>query len=349
MPLKVTTWNIEHSSELLDQNPSPNITDRISRIRETIEEIDPDILLIVEGPKGEQRIIDFCNVALNNQWVPVLLKQQGDAIGDRDDEYGYDGRGTQWMWFVVKPSRLGRCSIQKADVWHSFVGSPKWNVNYWGQIEREDHYHYRMPQVLIYDLGNSQAMELIGVHLKSKINRAAITRDANGNLTGAYLETALKARVKLATEARNIREYINAKFEQLPSPGIMLLGDANDGPGNDYFEFRYLFFDLIQNLQGEVLLAERFFNHALFDFPAHLRWTAKFRDEIAGIPASQNPLLLDHILMSQPLCNSSLPLIVNAGNGSVEHEAFERGNAGSNSQTRSSDHRPVSCILDENP
>jgi hypothetical protein len=86
MPLKVTTWNIEHSSELLDQNPSPNITERIGRIRETIEEIDPDILLIVEGPKGEQKIIDFCNVVLNNQWVPVLLKQQGDAIGDRDDE-----------------------------------------------------------------------------------------------------------------------------------------------------------------------------------------------------------------------------------------------------------------------
>lgn len=92
-----------------------------------------------------------------------------------------------------------------------------------------------------------------------------------------------------------------------------------------------------------VLLAERFFNHAL------LRWTAKFRDEIDEIPASQNPLLLDHILMSQPLCNGSLPLIVNTGNGNVEHEAFERGNAGSNSHKRSSDHRPVSCILDQNP
>ncbi len=346
MSLKVTTWNIEHASELLTANPSANIQDRITRIKQTIEAMSPDILLIVEGPKGEQGIIDFCNVVLNNEWVPVLLRQAGDAIGDRDDEYGHDGRGTQWMWYVVKPGVLAKCRIQKAEIWHSFVGAPDWSVNYWGQIAAESHDHYRMPQVLVYDLGNSQSMELIGVHLKSKINREAITRDANGNLTGAYLETALKARVKLATEARNIRDYISVKFDQLPAPGIMLMGDANDGPGNDFFERQYLFFDLIQNLQGEVLLAERFFNHALFDYPGHLRWTAKFRDEIAGIPASQNPLLLDHILMSQPLCDGSLPLKVNAGNGKVEHEIFETANAGSNSHTRTSDHRPVSCLLD---
>ncbi|MBC2840117.1 endonuclease/exonuclease/phosphatase family protein [Robiginitalea sp. SC105] len=348
MALKVSTWNIEHASELLDDNPSSNITDRIRRIEETITEIDPDILLIVEGPKGEKAISDFCHVVLNDQWVPVLLKGTNDALGDLDRDYGHDMRGTQWMWFVVKPGILSKCRIQPASVWRSFIGDSTWSVNYWGQIQAEDHDHYRMPQVLIYDMGGGHEMELIGVHLKSKINRESITRDAQGNLTGAYLETALKARVKLATEARNIRNYIDVKFNQLPNPGIIVLGDCNDGPGNDLFEYQYLFFDLIQNLQGEVLLAERYFNHALFDFPGDLRWTAKFRNPIKEIPTSQNPLLLDHILMSQPLCNGSLPLKVNAGNGSVEHQAFERANAGSNSSTRSSDHRPVSCTLNTN-
>ncbi|WP_161807176.1 hypothetical protein [Desulfatitalea tepidiphila] len=35
------------------------------------------------------------------------------------------------------------------------------------------------------------------------------------------------------------------------------MGDCNDGPGQDHFETRYLFFDLIGNLQGEVLMGPR--------------------------------------------------------------------------------------------
>jgi hypothetical protein len=107
-----------------------------------------------------------------------------------------------------------------------------------------------------------------------------------------------------------------------------------------------LFFDLISNIQGDVMIAERFFNHALFDFASHLRWTAKFRDEVLHIPASQNPLLLDHILISQPLCRGKFPLVVNEYAGKVEHEPFERNNAGATANAKTSDHRPVSLTLD---
>ena len=112
----------------------------------------------------------------------------------------------------------------------------------------------------------------------------------------------------------------------------------------------YLFFDLISNLEGDVLVAEKYFNHALFDFPANLRWSIKFKDDVAvpPIPADKNPLLLDHILISQPLCRGELPLKVNAHAGLVEHEAYERNNAGAGANTRTGDHRPVSCRLDDN-
>ncbi len=125
------------------------------------------------------------------------------------------------------------------------------------------------------------------------------------------------------------------------------MGDCNEGPGHDYFETQYLFFDLLSNLQGDVTLAERFFNHALFDFPPDLRWTAKYADEVVGIPSSKNPLLLDHILISQPLCRGALPIVANPHAGCVEHEAYERHNQGSNAATRTSDHRPVSCVFEE--
>jgi len=61
MFLKITIWNLKHASEFLENNPSSNFIDRIKRVRESITEIDPNILLIVEGPKGEQAITDFSN------------------------------------------------------------------------------------------------------------------------------------------------------------------------------------------------------------------------------------------------------------------------------------------------
>ncbi|WP_179339538.1 endonuclease/exonuclease/phosphatase family protein [Winogradskyella ludwigii] len=348
MSLKISTWNVKHSQQLIEDDPSSIILERIRRVKATITEINADILLMVEGPKGEAKIIDFCHKVLDNAWVPVLLQGSNDAVGDRDRDYGYDMRGTQWLWYLVKPTVLAQCRIQAAIVWQSFIGGKHWQVNYWGQFERDDHEHFRQPQVLIYRLDNGKEIECIGVHLKSKINKERITYDAEKNLTGAYVNTALKARVKLATEARNIRHYVDAKFRQLEAPALVILGDCNDGPGQDYFESNYLFFDLIQNLQGEVLMAEKYFNHVLFDVAKDLRWTARFRDPILKIPASKNPLLIDHILVSQPLCNGSFPLKVNAKAGQVEHEIFERVNADSNSKTISSDHRPVSVFLSDN-
>lgn len=341
MALRVTTWNIEHSDRLVSVNPTESVVNRRQRVRATIEEIDPDILCIQEGPKGEQAVDDFCTQVLDRQWVPIFLRQDGDVLGDRDRDYQI--KGTQWIWFLVKSGLEGYCRLQSPDIWQAFAGTKTWPVNFWGEERSTRHSHYRHPQVLVYDLGNGSEIEFIGVHLKSKINQKPIKWDHDGNLIGEYVREALEARVKLATEARNVREYIAAKFNQLAQPALVVMGDCNDGPGHDYFETQYLFFDLISNVQGDVMIAERFFDHALFDFPGHLRWTARYRDEILNIPASHNPLLLDHILISQPLSRGELPVIINEDGGCVEHEAYERHNAGSNSATQTSDHRPVTC------
>jgi len=345
MSLRATTWNIEHCQRLITDQPSANTINRRERILETIESIDPDILCIQEGPKGEQAIDDFCTQVLDRKWVPVMLREPGEALGTRDQEYLI--KGSQWIWFLVRAGMETNCRVQSPQAWQSFTDGKTWKVNFWGVEEVTRHSHYRHPQVMIYTLANGQEIEFIGVHLKSKINKKKLIFDEEKNIIGDYLQEALEARVKLATEARNVRSYIAAKFDQLAQPGIIVMGDCNDGPGHDRFEEQYMFFDLISNLQGEVLVAERFFNHALFDFSAHLRWTARYADEVLKKKASENPLLLDHILISQPLCRGELPLVVNAGAGKVEHEAFERGNVESNSKTRTSDHRPVTCNLDD--
>lgn len=345
MPLKITTWNIEHSERLIAADPTRTVLDRRRRVRVTLQEINPDIVCIQEGPRGEQGIDDFCSQVLERAWTPILLRQPGEALGERDREY--QTKGTQWIWFLARAGLAERCRLQSPAIWQAFTGGAAWQVNFWGEEASTRHAHYRHPQVLLYELGDGHVLELIGAHLKSKINQLPIQRTAAGDLSGDYLREGLQARVKLATEARNIRDYIAAKFNQLARPAIMVMGDCNDGPGHDYFETQYLFFDLISNIQGDVLVAERFFNHALFDFPAHLRWTARYPDDVLGISAAHNPLLLDHILVSQALVRGELSLRVNPRAGRVEHEAFERHNAGARSAAKTSDHRPVSCWLED--
>ena len=348
MPLKLTTWNLEHSDRPIGGNPSSSILERRSRILATLDEIDPDILCIIEGPVGEQGAVDLSQQVFDDRWKPVMFKGPNDDVGASDGDYEqrHNSWVRQWVWFFVKDSLLSSCRLQLPSVWQSFVGHKRWRLHFWGQQSSRTHGHYRHPQVMILDLGTAE-IEFVGVHLKSKINKKTVAFDANGDLTGTYVDEGMQARIKLATEARHVRAYVDAKFAQVEKPGIVICGDCNDGPGHDWFEERYLFFEMIGNLQGEVLMAERFFNLALFDCSAHLRWTAKFEDKVLDIDEEDNPLLIDHILVSQPLCRGDLPLVVNERAGLVEHEAFERHNAGASSTRVTSDHRPVSCVFSD--
>ena len=199
MSLKITSWNIEHAEKLIADNPGAAIQGRRKRVLDTLMEINPDIFCMLEGPMGEKKFDAFCTQVLDSKWVPILLRQQNEALGVRDIEYQI--KGTQWIWFLVKPELKDKCKLQPAKVWQSFVGDKEWKIYLWGQERPTPHPHYRHPQVLLYNLGNGCQLELIGVHLKSKINKLPITRDADNNLTGEYLKVALEARIELATEA----------------------------------------------------------------------------------------------------------------------------------------------------
>jgi hypothetical protein len=203
------------------------------------------------------------------------------------------------------------------------------------------HEHWRHPQVLKLTLAGVP-MECIGIHMKSKINTASPYEPDGTTLKLSYVQEAVKARIKLATEAVNLRQYIDRRFAQEPDPLIFVMGDANDGPGQEFFEGQYLFFDLISNLQGDVFFARRFLNHGLFDYEEHLRWSAQFKDRVD--PERPEEMLLDHILCTQGLVNASTLPQVEPHAGKVEHVIHETVNAmlvGSDT----SDHRPVSVLL----
>ena len=328
--LKVTTWNVEWLDKLLDTIDSKK-QKRIDAIKKEILDIDADVLCLLEGPKGEAKMEAFCTEILEDTYVVVK------AI---DNDYKIQGR--QWIWFLVKPELINQASLLPTKVYDEF-SSASWDVHYWGDFETARHKHYRHPQVLILEWQNTR-LELIGLHTKSKFVQSGQSHwNAGGEKRKAFIRDAIKARIKMTTEVANVRDYINTKFEQVPNPAIMVMGDLNDGPGKEFFERQFIFFDLLSNLQGDVFEADRFLNHALFDFEGNLRWSVHFKDFID--PERDPHILLDHILFTQALVDGSLPIIIESKAGYVEHEIHDLINASNPKYAHTSDHKPVSVVV----
>lgn len=329
--IKITSWNIEHLDKLVSSTTPSNLK-RKQGVQDEITRINPDIICLLEGPNSEAEIDQACSAIFNNQYVAV-----------KSSDGNYAQLGTQWIWFLVKPAFINSCSLLPVDTWQAFAGGETWKVNFWGNFETVNHKHYRHPQVMIMDI-NGQRVEFIGVHLKSKfVNGGSSDWNAGGQRQQEFIVEALKARIKMTTEASNVRSYINTKFSQLEKPAIFVLGDFNDGPGKEFFENQYLFFDLISNIQGSIFEADKFLNHALFDYPDNLRWSVFFKDFVE--PLRDPHILLDHILFTQPLVNWNLDVTVEPHAGLIEHEIHDEVNAVLTSSQKTSDHKPVSVLV----
>lgn len=375
---KLTTWNAEwlelsagvdlgwlEPGQTVFPKKAPTkkaARESIRALKDVVSEIAPDILFLCEAVAGAEHMSAF--VAAHLPGYDLVVREDAD-----DDAYGIGG--IQWLWFLVKkslsdsrnPRLLDNATWQAHTRDESKMGHKdgEWTVSSPqvkdGEVlpnKRMKHGHFRHPQVLVTDW-RDQRVEIIGLHLKSKLvtkkprkRKAGESFESYAKLqkVAAYLADSHKARIKLTTEATDVRYYIDHRFEQDPSPSIFVLGDLNDGPGKELLEREYLFHDLIGNLQGEIFFADRFLNHALFDFPNHLRWTVKFEDLLD--PDRSPKILLDHILFTQALTRSGAsPLLVEPGAGRVEHEIYERVASLLTDEDAISDHRPVTVTLSE--
>lgn len=347
-PYKVTAWNIEWLHNLIRDLNDPSkpeatrarLQRRLDAIHAVIGEIRPDILCVTEGPAGEAAIDQF---TAGLAGYSAVKRPPGDA---------YTQQGRQWIWFIVRNELLPNMSLLPVQVWREYteLASPagehkaRWPVYRWGMIESSFHSHYRHPQVLVWNVAGTR-VELIGGHFKSKLTMVGNFNSADPAVRRTFIEETLANRMKLATEAQNVRYYLDQRFRQDVAPAIVVLGDLNDGPGKEFFERQFLFFDLLNNVQGDVFEAERFLNHALFDYPGDLRWTVQFRDPLD--PTRDPNILLDHIMFTQAFVRNQGPLRVRPQAGKVEHEVFDRANALLGSSGRVSDHKPVSCLFEQ--
>lgn len=374
---KFTCWNVEHADKLLttldegSADKKRKAEMRMDAIAEEIAALDADILLISEGPHGALRAQTFFDRVAPDYTLVVRDEATSDAYGMKGGA-GFAGR--QWLWFLIRKERPITGQLLHLDQWMALTSATagedykdrydRWQVSF-PEMKKNtagedilnfkiggNHEHWRHPQVLMAEIDGA-FVEFIGCHLKSKFNNvrtvgAASDADFFDNNPKLVAEL-IKARVKISTEATDIRHYIEARFAADASSAIVVAGDLNDGPGKERIERRFLYHDLIGALQGNVFFSQRFLNHALFDAPSSERWSVFFED---ALDPGRNPhILLDHILFSQSMTGSRVgtPSLFRArsGGGLVEHEVHHRVTSTRYKYAMTSDHRPVSMWFDK--
>jgi hypothetical protein len=362
---KLTAWNIEHADKLIDGLESEDAQERQrserrrDAIRDELHALDCDILLVSEGPNGEERARGFFASVASD--FDLIVR----GSSDRRD-YGMQGSdattGRQWLWFLVKKDLPINASLLHLDQWRQITennsagehANGKWDVSVPKSLDgqvlfeiNKNHSHWRHPQVLQVNVDGA-FFEIIGCHLKSKFTRKSIQGNPSDDDFFAenpdLVADIIKSRIKISTECADIRHYIDHRFEEDASAPIIVAGDLNDGPGKERIERRFLYHDLMSSLQGEIFFAQRFLNHALFDAEEDQRWSVFFRDRLD--PGRDPKILLDHILFSQTFTENPqidlFPFMAMKQGGLVEHEVHHAITGSQPSFAMTSDHKPVS-------
>ena len=98
--IKITSWNVENLDRLTKDTLSDNAQRRRDALVREIHDLSPDILCLLEGPKGEEAIDRVSSDLLDGEWV---------AVKATDGEYGT--RGSQWIWFLVRKANHSMISL----------------------------------------------------------------------------------------------------------------------------------------------------------------------------------------------------------------------------------------------
>jgi hypothetical protein len=297
MELRVAVYNMEWMKDLFRHGqpkvPSDTGDDgedgrRSQALAEVVQAIDPDILLVVEGPD---------TLADQSVTASGQLEAWRDAFGLDPDYRGVHGipsGGQQELCALYRSTRVvlthdPEGNARKNPFDHPFL------VDTLDTLIKEQYKHYRPPLEL--SLADAQepgteVARVIVAHTKSKGIFDLVDLARFEQLSG-------RNRKKLIAECYSIRERCNQYFEEDPDRHVIVAGDINDGFGMDYYEARFAR-SAVEVLLGDVWEPERILKHVL-PRPrlGKYGWTpnsSRFRDRVTG---DQFNVLIDHLLVSR--------------------------------------------------
>ena len=339
--LKLVQWNMEWLNDLFEKGDgaaqfraddvapqhakSTTVKKRREELADVIKQLDPDIVVVVEGPSRREELALFFEKDIAGTWAVELQTSSGGmqnlGIAVRTDRGKFEKQALK-MWDTAKDSTFDPFLIDTDN----------------DEVQEQYRFERRPLYVEIYPV-DGKPFRIFGLHLKSK----GIFKSYEWSKWWSMADANAKRILAQASRVRNsfLDPYLSdEKTKNIP---LIVCGDINDGPGLDASE-KKLFGSGVEKLMGNVWKPELCLGNALYDtLPAHNKssldfsdtYTTSFRDPIFN-DTYQNEWI-DHILYSR---NRDGWVV----NGKI-NETLPDGNKIWKSHKHASDHFPVSVEI----
>lgn len=318
----------DHSGYMTKQK----VGERRKDLAGVINEVDSDIWVITEGPnRVEELQLFFDDPLINGTWHCAVQSSGAQSLGIavKQDNNLFDN--TPLDWFDLNSSA-------EADQLKRATNDFPMDTD--GDGLDEIHKYERKPIYAQVNGLGGKSFRIIGVHLKSKgifepLEWSKWWSKADGN------------RKKIVAQCHQLKsKFLNGYLSNIATKDIPLIvcGDINDGPGFDTSEMKILASG-VERLMGSIWKPELCLGNVLYDtlsdndkseLDFSNLYTASFKDPIFN--NSYRRSWIDHILYSHRANNWIL-------DGTVHHTMVS-GNPIWKDYPKSSDHRPVSCVID---
>jgi endonuclease/exonuclease/phosphatase family metal-dependent hydrolase len=313
--------------------PIADVPGLCRRIAGMIGEINPDVMGIVEGPPRKDQM--------------ELFVQQ--YLGEGYGVYESNERN-QSIFLLVRKSLANKVT----QVPHDSDNLELLNTNFYyypwvgfRQEDRKKHKFDRIPLVLKLNTSDSQELQFIVVHTKSKISKLKTREQWDRRNKEAVLD-ALDARQKLSAEVGQLRLYLdNQLTPRDDNRGLVVMGDFNDSPFAELMEKEFLLHNILDELVGSFLRPECLMHHAMTPEVLSNAKTVRFPDPLENGAMTEE--LIDHILISPSIASGKGAFNLKANSCQVETAAYNKYNddvKDNDRGLRPSDHKPVSATLE---
>ena len=260
-----------------EENESVNVETVAAKLAGMIKELDADVIALQEGPSRQEELALLCTDFLN---------ANGSAASKYScllsDHGGQQHVGLLWRSAKLKASLVPRDKTLD----QSLLG--EWEADADGDAVLDLYGFTRHPLVCNLEIDGETA-QIIVAHLKSNFVNRGESMWNNPN--------APRLRARGNQEPSPHRDRINedpaVPHEDSPAAApqarVIVLGDLNDGPGQDYFEEKYLAHNVTDILVGSAYQPGLAMIHAQRDVPEAQRYTAVFDDFVEQQPDRKLP------------------------------------------------------------
>jgi len=292
MSLRICSYNIEWFNHLFNADNSLKTGQqdrkRLTAIKNVLLKVKPDFVGIVEAPNtttdGQQSTIKKLENFAQFAGLPI-----------RKAVTGFISRGTQEIAALFDPDKLAVSHDPGGDP--NVKKNPPFDGDFYFDTDddriKEVYKHYRPPlEVRAAVNQNSTEFNVMVAHPKSKgiFNSMDMLH---------WERSSRRNRLKLYAECEWIRRRVDEWLDD--NKHVVVMGDFNDGPGMDFYEFKHGR-SAMELVMGDIFLPDRI----LRSYAGKPKWTsygwkpasARFKDRMTEDYVN---VLIDHILVSPGL------------------------------------------------